>query len=88
MPIATTRVLHYEALPIIVQQDGTADITIQIGEDIDGQFRAIGAQGVRLDSSQVSAFLDQVPPDPTKTRREDLTAALYAYLEALGILTI
>lgn len=84
MPITLGEVtLEYKSLPLLLREDGTAQVTMRKGYMRDGQFIEIERKTVDVSADVVSAILD-ASPTPTLTRRDDLSLAIYAAMVQLG----
>lgn len=84
MPITLGDVtLEYKSLPLLLREDGTAQVTVRKGYMRDGQFVEIERKTVDCDAVSVSAILDSEPIGKL-TRRDDLSLALYAAMVQLG----
>lgn len=84
MPITLGEVtLEYKSLPLLLREDGTAQVTVRKGYMRDGQFIEIERKTVDCDVASVSAILDSEPIGKL-TRRDDLSLALYAAMVQLG----
>lgn len=68
-------------LPIVLNLDGSADVTLKYGFIDNGVFTAFGEKAVKISPEGVSSVLD-IPPQPGLTRRDDLSLAVYNYLVA------
>lgn len=84
MPITLGEVtLEYKSLPLLLREDGTAQVTVRKGYMRDKQFVEIERKTVDCDAASVSAILDSEPIGKL-TRRDDLSLALYAAMVQLG----
>lgn len=84
MPITLGEVtLEYKSLPLLLREDGTAQVTVRKGYMRDEQFVEIERKTVDCDAASVSAILDSEPIGKL-TRRDDLSLALYAAMVQLG----
>lgn len=84
MPITLGEVtLEYKSLPLLLREDGTAQVTVRKGYMRDGQFIEIERKTVDCDAASVSEILDSEPIGKL-TRRDDLSLALYAAMVQLG----
>lgn len=71
-------------LPITLNADGTADVTVRFGFSSGADdFEATTEQRFRLAVEEVSTLLDATPA-PGHTRRQDMAAAVYAFLVSSG----
>jgi hypothetical protein len=86
MAVQSTLKVVYKALPIRINEDGSAAVTVRMGY-IDGEnFVVLTTKQVALDAAQAATIL-QAMPEAGKTRWDDLGGALYAYLIAQGYIT-
>ena len=84
MPITLGEVtLEYKSLPLLLREDGTAQVTVRKGYMREGAFVEIERKTVDCDAASVSAILDSEPIGKL-SRRDDLSLALYAAMVQLG----
>lgn len=84
MPITLGDVtLEYKSLPLLLREDGTAQVTVRKGYMREGEFVEIERKTVDVTADDVSAVLD-ANPTPKLTRRDDLSLALYTAMVQLG----
>lgn len=85
MPITYgTYTKQLKLLPLVLNSEGTAVITVRYGYVRDGEdFVDVSAGQFNIDSATVSSILD-APPTPGLTRRDDLSLAIYQYLVTQG----
>jgi hypothetical protein len=85
MPITLDSVtLEYKSLPLLLREDGTAQVVMRKGYVLDGSFIEISRQTLEISAEDVSAVLDAEPLGKM-TRRDDLSLALYTRLVQLGL---
>jgi hypothetical protein len=68
-------------LPIILNLDGSADITLKYGFIDNGSFMAFDEKVVKISPEGVRSVLD-IQANTNLTRRDDLSLAIYNYLVA------
>lgn len=70
-------------LPIVLNADGSARVTVRTGFVEDGVFQPITEQGFDMSVQEVSDTLDTMPL-AGQTRRNDLAYAIYMHLVETG----
>jgi hypothetical protein len=79
MPLIKTGNIVYKALPLTMHADGR--MTVHLSVLFEG--RPLESRDIELEPADVAPVL-QAHPDPTKSRYDDLSAALYAMLIVKG----
>jgi hypothetical protein len=84
MPITLDTVtLEYKSLPLILNEDGTATVTLRKGYISDSVFVALSTENYYASKEEVSAILDAQGIQGL-TRRNDLSLALYQFCVSKG----
>lgn len=85
MPVTYgTYTKQLKLLPLLLEQDGTATLTVRFGYVSDDQeFTESTASAYKFSQEEVQSILD-AEPTPGMTRRDDLSFALYQYLVQSG----
>jgi len=82
MPITLGNVtLEYKSLPLVLREDGSAEVTLRKGYTKDGVFMEISRKTFGFTADDVALILD-APPIAGLTRRDDLAIALYQEMVA------
>jgi hypothetical protein len=85
MPITIgTVTLEQKLLPLTLNPDGSASITLRRGWVDAGEFHCIGDTTHNFTTDEVSLVLD-TPPIVGLTRRDDLSLAVYQMMVTKGI---
>ena len=71
-------------LPLTMQADGSADITLKYGFIENSQFNVVSEKIVKIAPQAAAEILDSMP-QAGMTRRDDLAFAIYNYLVTNGL---
>jgi len=71
-------------LPIVLNTDGSANVTVRIGYVENNEFTPIQESIYPMSIQDVSSALD-APPIQGLSRRDDLSYAIYSHLVASGL---
>ena len=87
MPIKVGTVdLELKLLPLVLEADGSARVSVRKGYTQDGVFNAIAEEQHSFSIAEVSAVLDTMPMQGL-SRRDDLSFAVYSMLVSKGLAT-